>query len=187
MNYFFRSIGALLLTVIPFSTVLGEYENTIHNFDAMYHADPATIELGSGSTTGTTSDGFTYTCGGTATAKFWLDHKYNANISINLLSYGDYVVVSPAITNLTEITISFEPADEIRNTIWVYLSTDGINWGDPLREDIDDISYTKGSIRAAVPMGNYYIKIFDSNGSNDASIMQINYTSERCNCFRYVP
>lgn len=186
MNHFFRGIGTLLFALIPFSTVLGEYENTIHNFDAMYHADPATIELGSGSTTGTTSDGFTYTCGGTA-AKFWVDHVYETKIGINLLSFGDYVVVSPAITNLTEIAISFEPASEKRNTIWVYLSTDGVNWGDPLREGIDDISYTKGGIRALVPMGNYYIKIFDSNGSNDTSIMQINYTSERCNCFRYVP
>jgi len=184
MNHIFRSIGVLLLTVIPFSTVLGEYENTIHNFDAMYHADPATIELGSGSTTGTTSDGFTYTCGGTATAKFWMDHVYGTKIGINLLNYGDYVTVSPAITNLTEIAISFEPATEIRNSVKVYISTDGVNWGDPLTEDI---SYTKGTIRAAVPKGNYYIKIVDTNGSDDTSIMQINYTSEHCNCFRYVP
>ena len=176
-------IGAVLFTIIPFATVSAE--TITHNFNDMYYADPRTLILSSGNTVGTTPEDIIYTCGGNATAKFWNDHVFGTKISAQLLDYGAYLIISPAIENLTEIAITFEPTSEVRDNLKVYISEDGSNWGTALSGDA--ISYTKGMIRATFPAGNYYIRIFDNNGSYDASILHISYTKENCNCFRYIP
>lgn len=148
------------------------------------NTEPRTIEFESNNTYArSTTDAITYTCGGRCT--FWLDHVYKAVMSINLLNYGDYVIISPAIDNLRGVDIFYEPANEMRNTIQVYLSTDGISWGEPLTGE--NIAYAKGVINVTPPSGSYQIKIVDTNGSNDTSITEIGYMIENCNCFRYVP
>lgn len=150
------------------------------------NTEPRTIEFQSANTYArSTKDAITYTCGGKSASKFGLDHVYKSVMSINLLNYGDYVIISPAIDNLRGFDIFYEPASQIRNTIQVYLSTDGISWGEPLTGE--NITYAKGVINVTPPSGSYQIKIVDTNGSYDASITEINYMIENCNCFRYVP
>lgn len=184
MKRIFRYLGALLFAGMPFSVILGE--NITHNFQSM-NTEPRTIEFESvNKYASSTTDAITYTCGGTSTSKFWLDHVYNYAMSINLLNYGDYVIISPAIDNLRGFDIFYEPANENRNTIiQVYLSTDGISWGEPLTGE--NINYEKGVINVTPPSGSYQIKIVDINGSYDTSITEIDYMIENCNCFRYVP
>ena len=95
------------------------------------------------------------------------------------------MIISPAIDNLRGFDIFYGPASQIRTTIQVYLSTDGISWGEPLTGE--DIKYGKSVINVTPPSGSYQIKIVDTNGSYDASITEIDYIIENCNCFRYVP
>ena len=176
-------LGALLFAGMPFSVIQGE--NVTHNFQSM-NTEPRTIVFESDKYARSTTDAITYTCGGKSDCKFWLDHVYNSAMSINLLNYGDYVIISPAIDNLRGFDIFYEPASQMRNTIiQVYLSTDGISWGEPLTGE--NINYEKGVINVTPPSGSYQIKIVDTNGSNDTSITGIDYMIENCNCFRYVP
>ena len=182
MKRILRYFGALLFAGMPFSVIHGE--KITHNFQSMNMKH--TIEFESANKYArSTTDAITYTCGGTSASKFGLDHVYKSVMSINLLNYGDYVIISPAIDNLRGVDIFYEPANEIRNTIQVYLSTDGISWGEPLTGE--DIKYGKGVINVTPPSGSYQIKIVDTNGSYDASITEIDYMIENCNCFRYVP
>ena len=183
MKRILRYFGALLFAGMPFSVIHGE--NITHNFQSM-NTEPRTIEFQSANTYArSTKDAITYTCGGTSASKFGLDHVYKSVMSINLLNYGDSVIISPAIDNLRGFDIFYEPANEKRNTIQVYLSTDGISWGEPLTGE--NIAYAKGVINVTPPSGSYQIKIVDTNGSYDASITEIDYMIENCNCFRYVP
>lgn len=183
MKRILRYLGALLFAGMPFSVILGE--NITHNFQSM-NTEPRTIEFESANKYArSTTDAITYTCGGTSDCRFWTDHVSHTFISINLLNNGDYVIISPVIDNLRGFDIFYEPANEIRNTIQVYLSTDGISWGEPLTGE--NITYAKGAINVAPPSGSYQIKIVDTNGSYDTSITGIDYMIENCNCFRYVP
>ena len=183
MKRILRYLGALLFAGMPFSVIHGE--NITHNFQSM-NTEPRTIEFQSNNKYArSTTDAITYTCGGKSDCKFWTDHVSHTFLSINLLNYGDYVIISPAIDNLKGFDIFYEPASQIRNTIQVYLSTDGISWGEPLTGE--NIAYATGVINVTPPSGSYQIKIVDTNGSYDASITEIDYMIENCNCFRYVP
>jgi hypothetical protein len=183
MKRILRYLGALLFAGMPFSVIHGE--NITHNFQSM-NTEPRTIEFESDKYASSTTDAITYTCGGTSDCRFWIDHVSHTFISINLLNNGDYVIISPAIDNLRGFDIFYEPANEKRETIiQVYLSTDGISWGEALTGE--NINYEKGVINVTPPSGSYQIKIVDINGSYDTSITEIDYMIENCNCFRYVP
>ena len=162
-----------------------------HDFQVMREANPVKLTFNEGGTIGTsTADDIVYTCGGSAV--FGLDHVHgiyspSAVVSIKLLNSNDYVTISPAIENLVEVTIRYEPNDKKNYTnIKVYASRDGSSWGSALSGT--SINYTYyGYVLVHLPKNAYYLKIVNDDGSKDVSITSIVYTQTDCNCFEYVP
>lgn len=154
-----------------------------HDFQAMREANPQTLTF-TGSTIGTASDGFVYTCG--ESAVFGPDHQSGSLMSVKLLNSDDYVTISPAVENLVEVTIRYIPYERNYTNIKVYTSRDGSSWSSALSGS--SIDYTNlGYIVVTLPKNAYYLKIANSNGSKDVSIRSITYTQTDCNCFPYVP
>ncbi len=179
MKRIFRYFGALLVASIPFSAVLGDV--ITHDFNQM-NAKPRTINFGTGNTSATTTtDDITYTCGGTATAKFYTDHVHKSVISINLLSNTDYVIVFSPLEPIASVRISYYSESTVYTNLKIYASSDGSDYGSPL-----SALYESSVINAEIPIGSHYLKI-RNEGSTKISITEMKYTRETCNCFRYVP
>ena len=179
MKRIFRYFGALLVASIPFLAALGD--EIAHDFNEM-NATPRTINFGPGNTSATTTtDDITYTCGGTATAKFNTDHVYTSKISINLLSNTDYVIVSSPSEPIASVRISYYPASTVYTNLKIYASSDGSDYGSPL-----SALYESSVINAEIPIGSHYLKI-RNEGRTKISIIKMEYTRQTCNCFRYVP
>ena len=145
--------------------------------------------VGNTSCTFTPSSGtsYTYTCGGSA--EFGQAPNTNDPIRAKLNHSNDFIYITSPIENLSEVMINFTssitPLTGFTN-IKVYISDDGVNWGDPLPEARMD--YTINSrVKAYIPKGNRYIKILNTNGSKPAYISSITYTQSDCNCFKYIP
>ena len=164
-------LTALLTLCVP------KMQAFTHNFQ-MKNIDPKTISFSASNTVATsTNDNIVYTCTGTAFA------SYNSVLTIPLLDNGDQVVVSPAIEGLIEVTISYYPS-QIYTSIRVDVSQDGSSWTNI--PEGSGATYNKGIITVRVPKSAYYVRIRSNNGSNDAYIQQITYTTTDCNCFPYV-
>lgn len=181
MNRFTAHIIAFLLVfcAIPAQAVNKTLTHT-------FASTPMTFENDNKVGRSTTSP-IVYTCGGSA--DFGASHAvdgYTSPLSIRLLNTGDYVIISPALKQLSKLTINFIPSDKTRSNLKVYLSEDGSEWGTALAGD--DISYTaNGKVVADFETGVYYVKIVNNNGSNDVSIKSIEYRFDDCNCFTYTP
>lgn len=179
MKRIFRYFGAMLVASIPFVAALGDV--ITHDFNQM-NASPCTINFEDGNTFARTkTDDITYTCGGTATAKFYTDHVYKSIISINLLSNTDYVIVSSPSEPIASVKISYYPGSTVYTNLKIYASSDGSDYGSPL-----SALYESSFIYAEIPIGSHYLKI-RNEGSTKISIIEMEYTRETCNCFRYVP
>ena len=180
MKRIFRYFGALLVASFPFVAALGD--EIAHDFNEM-NTMPRTINFEDGNTFARpTTDDITYTCGGTATAKFYTDHVYKLIISINLLSNTDYVIVSSPSEPIASVRISYYSESTVYTNLKIYASSDGSDYGSPL-----SALYESRVINAEIPIGSHYLKI-RNEGSTKISIIKMEYTRESCNnCFRYVP
>lgn len=130
-----------------------------------------------GSTIGTTPE-LTYTCSGKGAAFAYT----NADYVISLPNNGSEVVISPAISKLAGIYITYGPSSQCGN-VKVYVSTDGTSWGEIPNADI---VCTSSTIDVTMNRRNYYIKIVHTTKA-DFYIRSINYYTEDCNCFPYIP
>lgn len=127
--------------------------------------------------TSTTSDGYTYSCGGSAVYA-----SVDSKIQLKLYNANDYVTLSPAIEDLVEIRIyTFQNTSTLR----VCLSSDGSTWGDPVPSS--RMTAFSGYVKVKIPKGRHFVKILQTSGTPDVNISQITYTTTDCNCFEYIP
>ena len=131
-----------------------------------------------------TTDSVTYTCSGGTNAKFGLDviNPSGKKIAINLPDKHNQVVTSE-LEDLTGFVITCIGSVGYTNTK-VYLSTDGgSTWSEELTTP--DIKIISTVATVTVPKGNYCIMVRNNESAKSFSILQIDYTFEHCNCFRY--
>ena len=152
----------------------------------MYTASPKRLVVASSNKSATTTtDALRYTVSGSANAKFWLDlHNSEGSkvISINLPSKNDFVTVYSPTDAIAQVTIRYYyPERPSFDDIKVYASADGSSYSDMLAT-----GGPRGLINANIPIGNQHIKIVNV-GNTSISIYYIQYVTETCNCFRYVP
>lgn len=132
-----------------------------------------------------TTDSVTYTCSGGTKAAIGIEEINPVGyrkIAINLPARDDQVVTSE-LEDLTGFVITCVGTVGYSNTK-VYLSTDGgSTWSDELTTP--DIKILSKVVTVTVPKGNYCIKVKNNESAKSFSILQIDYTFEHCNCFRY--
>lgn len=179
-----RTIFMIMVLVFLSATPIVCATEISHHFN-----DPTGRSFdGNTSCTFTLSSGtYTYTCGGSA--EFGIAPNTDDHIRAKLNHSDDFIYITSPIENLSEVMINFisskTPLTGFTN-IKVYISDDGVNWGDPLPEARMD--YTLNSrVKAYIPKGNRYIKILNTNGSKPVYISMITYTQSDCNCFKYIP
>lgn len=170
-----RFIGIIaLLSLYPAFCQAERQLWAAHNFNTLQAAGKLVF---TGSTIGTTPE-LTYTCSGTGAAFAYTD----ANYVISLPNNGSEVVISPAISKLAGIYITYGPSSQCGN-VKVYVSTDGTSWGEIPNADI---VCNSSIIDVTMNRRNYYIKIVHTKNEN-FFIRSINYYTEDCNCFPYIP
>ena len=177
-------IAALCATLMLPTSVRADFS---HNFDDKTFA--RTLENVDAHHTRSTDDGIVYTLGGTADCyKDW-QHRTGTGgkICLNLFKTGDYIITSPAINKLSEITIyhNADITDNILNDnkISVQLSKDSTDW----TSITPTLDFQKDKVYVLAPyQDSYYVKITSLSGT-DISILKIDYIITDCNCFRYTP
>ena len=178
---------SLVLSLLFFATVPAAADIT-HNFQSMTSEKKLT---NIGSTTRSEDDGIIYSRTG-ANTYFGNDvqHKgggVGAVIALNLFTQYGYVTTSPALSNLSSITINHAVAtgntNKLNGRVTVSLSTDNSDW----TSITPTVVYNTGNIVVTAPSpGAYYVKIYNSS-TWEVSITQITYTLSDCNCFTYTP
>lgn len=132
-----------------------------------------------------TTDSVTYTCSGGTKAAIGIEEINPVGyrkIAINLPARDDQVVTSE-LEDLTGFVITCVGSVGYSNTK-VYLSTDGgSTWSDELTSP--DMKIASKVATVTVPKGNYCIMVRNNESAKSFSILQIDYTFEHCNCFRY--
>ena len=168
---------SLICLLMLCTTIYGvEIVTTTHNFHAM-SSDKTQIEFSEKNTVAKTPL-LTYTC--KKGAKFAADqNKTYGNISIFMEGSG-VAVTTTQIDNLKEIDIYHYPQEDLSSKIVVSISTDEQNW-----EKIEVVNQLSAYVRATMPAtGDYYVRI--ERSGKDFYIHTMEYTTEKCNCFRYV-
>lgn len=126
---------------------------------------------------------YTYTCGGKA--EFG---SKSSQICLLMNNSGDYVTLSPAVPDLSEIRINYSPFTSSSTPIYhlqVYVSADGSDWGDPLPADRFSI-INSSYIKIIVPKCTSFVKVVNTDGT-DLAIKEFRYTPVNCNCNTYIP
>lgn len=175
------NISIFVVFILCSTLCRAENDSTFtHNFSDLIAAGK--LYLVKPYTEGPVTDGITYSCSGNV--KYG---AYDAKICLNFTGTGDTVTIS-LIRNLKRIKfVTFSSATNFDpSSVIVRLSTDGINWSEPLPTtalqggnacQTDDFTAC-----------DYYVKICTS--TNKAfSIPEIRYWLSRdfCNCFIYTP
>ena len=134
------------------------------------------IQYAESYTVGTT-DMLTYTC---SNAKFSYSNQTFGRIAI-FMEKSNAAVTTTVIEKLKRVNIYYYPSAKYdKSHIAVTISADGSNWQPATAE------YISGMVRIDLPeTGDYALKIQRASGSN-FYIHTIEYTTEKCNCFRYV-
>jgi len=173
-----KRLFTIFIACIVLSPAISRAETIRHDFNALNGASK--IAYSGGNTVGTVNSDTTYTCTGT-NAKFYLN---DGLICICLPQSGNHVVVSPAISDLDSIHITYNPTGYFR-TIKVYTSTDSSTWTEQTV-----LQFSKGVSTVKLPAtGTYYVKFLNPSTSNDFYIREIEYItkpSSGCNCLRVV-
>ncbi len=129
------------------------------------------------SNTVATTDMLTYTC---SNAKFSYSNQTFDQIAI-FMEKSNATVTTTVIEKLKRVNIFYYPsANYDKSHIGVSISADGSNWQPATAE------YISGMVRIDLPeTGDYALKIQRTSSSN-FYIHTMEYTTEKCNCFRYV-
>lgn len=171
-NLFLVCLLVLCTTICHAETI-----TTTHNFRAM-SGDSTQIQYSINNTVAKT-ELLTYTC--TNVAKFAANpNKTHGNISI-FMEKSNATVTTTVIEKLKRVNIYYYPSAKYdKSHIAVSISVDGSNWQPATAE------YISGMVRIDLPeTGDYALKIQRASGSN-FYIYTMEYTTEKCNCFRYV-
>ena len=126
-----------------------------------------------------TTDMLTYTC---YDAKFWYSNNQTYGQIAIFMEKSNAAVTTTVIEKLKRVNIHYYPttAKYDKSHIAVSISADGSNWQPAAAE------YIGGMVRIDLPeTGDYALKIQRASGSN-FYIHTMEYTTEKCNCFRYV-
>lgn len=172
----------LIISLFTLSSAVcrAEGEPLIHNFPDM--SGNGTLTWPVNYKTGVTAD-VTYTCTGTAATFGTYTYNSTQYVTLNMSKSDDIITLSPALEGLTKFEIYFYP-DATRETIEVYVSKDGVDWGEAITGDnrVD----SKNMIRIKdLPRNNYYIQL--RNKTNTAvSIHELRYYQSSCRCLRVV-
>lgn len=159
----------ILLLALSVAVSSVEAGSVTHDFNTA-----GTITFSNNNKTGTTSL-LTYQCNGSAV--FEPNTKINPlpTICLKMTNSSSEVVSDRPIPNLNSLQVFYYP--ESKNTnIKVYLSKDGIHWGDPLSG-----TYTTAGIDLTFPQSDYYIRL-TSTGTPTVWIEGIKYTWGDCDC-----
>lgn len=124
-----------------------------------------------------TTDMLTYAC---SNAKFWYSNQTFGQIAI-FMEESNAAVTTTVIEKLKRVNIYYYPSAKYdKSHIGVSISADGSNWQPATAE------FIKGMVRIDLPeTGDYALKIQRASSSN-FYIHTMEYTTEKCNCFRYV-
>ena len=173
-----RRCAFILICLIALSPAISRAETIIHNFDALNGA--SAIAYSNSNTVGKVHGTDTvYTCSGT-NAKFYTN---NYLLCLCLPNSSNQVVLTPAISDLDSIHITYNPTNAYRE-IQVYTSTDNDTW---TIQTVRQIS--KGNSSVQLPAsGNYFVKFRNPSTSNDFYIREIKYITKpsECHCLRVV-
>lgn len=170
---------ALLVQFLFVSVFLkAESETVIQDFTTL--RSPSEIEFTNSNKTATTAF-TTYNC--FRTGEFAI---VSGAVRLTLPAVNDSVKTA-RINELKRIKIFCYPVSSTPTNLKVYLSKDGVDFGDALPRT--DSSYPSGSglIDLSFPRGNYYVKIVNDKSKNGTSISTIYFYLDHCNCFEYVP
>lgn len=131
------------------------------------------------SNTVATTDMLTYTC--SHGAKFWYSNNQTFGQIAIFMENSNAAVTTTVIEKLKRVNIFYYPsANYDKSHIGVSISADGSNWQPATAE------YISGMVRIDLPeTGDYALKIQRTSSSN-FYIHTMEYTTEKCNCFRYV-
>ena len=173
-RYYISLICLLMLC----TTIYGvEIVTTTHNFPAM-SGDKAQLEFSNNYEVAKT-ELVTYTCTNTSFGYSLLDTYGEVCI---MMDVPGATVTTTVIEKLKRVKIFYYPttAKYDKSHIAVSISADGSNWQPATAE------YIGGMVRIDLPeTGDYALKIQRASGSN-FYIHTMEYTTEKCNCFRYV-
>lgn len=127
-----------------------------------------------------TTDFVTYTCGGGA--QFVAYGPVPSKICISVPKSGDYVQTS-LIPDLKKLEFNYYPDGyNYSSTIKVYVSTDGSAWS-----ELSPSTSRNNYIAVDMPeVGDYYVKIQNTNNSNSFYLYLMAYTTEVCYCLKIV-
>lgn len=132
------------------------------------------------SNTVATTDMLTYACSNGA--KFWYSNEHTFGQIAIFMEESNAAVTTTVIEKLKRVNIFYYPttAKYDESHIAVSISADGSNWQPATAE------YIGGMVRIDLPeTGDYALKI-QSASSSKFYIHTMEYTTEKCNCFRYV-
>lgn len=164
-------LGVILSLICVGASNINAAETIRHHFPTL--TSTGKIAFSSGNTVGTT-ELVTYTC---TNAQFGLNSS--SQVVLQMYNKNSEVVISPALSGLNEVTISFTATSF--DATKIYLSEDGISWGSAL----ESVNVTSSIARATIPAGNHFIKIATTKAMT-LQISEIDFTFDDCTgCFTY--
>lgn len=166
----------LIVGICTLSSALCRAESVSHNFEGMkgttltWTGTPTNYTIGyTDLVTYTGTDGGTFGSTGSA-------------ICISLPSTGSTMQTSPAVENLTLLTLT-HTYGEAPNWIKFYVSTDNSSW----TNISGSVDYGSSTIDVPMPTkGNYYIKVENTNGSKPVNFLTFRWVYDPCHCLRVV-
>ena len=158
----------ILLLALSVAVSSVEAGSATHEFHSMAGT---TLILSNNNKTGTTSL-LTYQCNGSAVFE-----ATNSTTCLKMADNKSEVVSDRPIPNLNSLQVFYYSASYAYMNIQVYLSKDGVSWGDPVSSG----SYSKAGIDLTFPQGDYYVRL-KSTGSPKVWIQGIKYTWGDCDC-----
>lgn len=163
MNRWIHSVILLFALSVAVSSV--EAGSATHMFNT------GGITFSNKNKTGTT-DLLTYQCNGSAVFE-----ATNSTICLKMADSNSEVVSDRPIPNLNSLQVFYYSASYAYKNIQVYLSKDGVSWGDPVSSG----SYSTTGINLTFPQGDYYVRL-KSTGSPKVWIEGLYYVWGDCDC-----
>ena len=174
MNHIAR-ISVLTLLILSAATGNAENVTVFQDFTSM---SVSTMKYEDGNRVGIT-DFVTYTCSGKNTLFAYVSSR----IVIQMPEAGS-TVTTTQIKDLHGFLLHCYTAKNNPPDLKIYLSKDGVDFGEPLTAD--HISVVGTSVDVSFPLEDYYIRIVNADGSPQVSINAIKYYMNHCpKCFTF--
>ena len=161
-----------MILLLALSAAVGSVEagSATHMF---YSMAGSTLIFSNNNKTGTTSL-LTYQCNGSAEFAATTINK-QSTICLKMTNSSSEMVSDRPIPNLSNLQVYYYPKSQNTN-IQVYLSKDGVHWGDPVSG-----TYTTTGIDLTFPQSDYYIRLTNTTATT-VWIEGMFYTWGDCDC-----